>query len=136
MCTSVTECGHSGVCESCLVDWFTGALRTFRDDVNPHYQPYHAAPYISDNVIARMPAHVQVQLYMQKDLQHPNYSCPQCRVEIRVPPCESFTIKSLVALYAKAAGEKDPGEVSRGKKAKKGKAVAVMSVWEPFFGKV
>lgn len=132
----MTECGHSSVCQTCLVDWFTAAFEAFRADVNPHYEPYHASPYISDNVISRMSPHVQVQLLMAKELQHPNYSCPQCRVEVRVPPCESFTIKSLVALYAKAAGEKDPAEVSRGKKAKKGKAVAVMSVWEHFFGKV
>lgn len=60
----------------------------------------------------------------------PQYTCPTCRVPVRVRPAEDFALKSLVTIVAAAKGDQPPPkEVTRRNLAGKGH----LSPWDGFF---
>lgn len=130
----MTACGHS-FCQDCLIKQFEVQLDQYREGVDPHYDPRTAAPFISDNVVARQSERVQVSLVKANSAARLTYACPKCRAAVPDRPCESYTIKGIAQFCGQKLGEKDPDEVADAKGKGKGKAAATPhTVWEDFFG--
>lgn len=113
-------CGHT-FCLTCLQDWFSTVLAQHMN-THPGYVPnlpipQHYRNLLRDpNVPLRDRRAAQRQLRDAYDLKdHPDYTCPSCRVPVRTKPTEAFTVKNVVRAVAESQGDVSPRKPVPGK---------------------
>ncbi|KIP10947.1 hypothetical protein PHLGIDRAFT_125257 [Phlebiopsis gigantea 11061_1 CR5-6] len=106
-------CGHT-FCLGCLQDWF-GTILAQHLNGNPGYNP-QPRMYAQYRAMLRNPGfdgreREIIQQHLQTmiaQMQHPNYTCPSCRVPVKTKPAEAFAVKNIVRAMADAQGEASP----------------------------
>ncbi|KAL4248910.1 hypothetical protein ABKN59_007570 [Abortiporus biennis] len=129
------QCGHT-FCQTCLQDWFNTTLAQYMN-THPHYNPN--PPTLAQYRIAlgnrnldplhRRHLERQIQAFLMT-MEHPSYTCPACRVNVRMKPAQVFALKHAVRTVGEHQGESSP---KKDPPAGRGRRVEIEDPFEAFF---
>ena len=125
------DCGHT-FCFNCLQDWFSTILAQHMN-THPEYNPTPPMHVHYQNALRNpaFPRHDRLRIQRElrefhEHIDHPNYTCPSCRVSVKSKPAEAFAVKNIVHVVAESQGEANPRKRNSGKARQE-------DPWEGFF---
>ena len=101
---SIVGCGHT-FCEFCLFGWYETTLRKYKVEFDPDYDASTAAPHIPERLIARLPEDCQEFFTSISNKNHPTYTCPTCRQEVKTKPSLSMVTNQMLALISETTNK-------------------------------